>query len=248
MQFDVVSLFPEMFRALTDSGVSGRAFDQGLCQVRHWNPRTYTSDRHRTVDDRPYGGGPGMVMMYPPLNATFEAIAETRQAEMDRPYTVYLSPQGRPLTQSRLQALAERPQLTLLCGRYEGVDERVMTRWVDEEIAIGDFVVSGGELPAMMLMDGLIRLLPGALGHAQSAQEDSFSDGLLDCPHYTRPAEIDGMTVPSVLQSGDHARIAQWRHQQKLIRTQAKRPDLYARYQADLTTRDNSDSTSDSQI
>ncbi|MDR9498089.1 MAG: tRNA (guanosine(37)-N1)-methyltransferase TrmD [Hydrogenovibrio sp.] len=246
MRFDVVSLFPEMFRALTESGVSGRAFDRALCALHHWNPRTYTQDRHRTVDDRPYGGGPGMVMMYPPLKAAFEAIAEAQPESGATPYTVYLSPQGQPLTQARLQALAERPQLTLLCGRYEGVDERVLEEYVDEEIAIGDFVVSGGELPAMMLMDGLIRLLPGALGHNQSAEQDSFSDGLLDCPHYTRPAEVDGQTVPPVLQSGDHARIAQWRQQQKLVRTQQKRPDLYARYQADLKARDNLDSTSGS--
>lgn len=227
MRFDVITLFPEMFSALIESGISKRAHHQGLYQFNAWNPRQFTKDRHKTVDDRPYGGGPGMLMMYQPLKDSVDAIASELA---QKPYVVYLSPQGKPLTQAKLEALSQQPNLTLVCGRYEGVDERFIEFCVDEEICIGDFVVSGGELPAMMLMDGVIRLLPEALGHNQSAKQDSFSDGLLDCPHYTRPVEVSGMKVPDVLQEGHHAKIEQWRHQQKLLRTQQKRPDLYATY------------------
>lgn len=231
MRFDVITLFPEMFEAITASGVSRRALQQDLYQFKSWNPRQFTSDVHHTVDDRPYGGGPGMLMMYQPLKDSVDAI---RDELGEKPYVVYLSPQGQPLTQQKLAELKEKPNLTLVCGRYEGIDERFIDSQVDEEICVGDFVVSGGELPAMMLMDGVIRLLPGALGHNQSAEQDSFSDGLLDCPHYTRPVEVDGMTVPMVLQQGNHAKIDAWRHEQKLMRTEDKRPDLYVAYLSKL--------------
>nr|Q31HX8.1 RecName: Full=tRNA (guanine-N(1)-)-methyltransferase; AltName: Full=M1G-methyltransferase; AltName: Full=tRNA [GM37] methyltransferase [Hydrogenovibrio crunogenus XCL-2] len=232
MRFDVITLFPEMFSALTESGVSRRAYQDQLYQFKTWNPRTYTTDRHKTVDDRPYGGGPGMLMMYPPLKKTVDAITDEVG---EKPYVVYLSPQGRPLTQQKLSELQSHSNVTLVCGRYEGIDERFIETVVDEEICVGDFIVSGGELPAMMLMDGMIRLIPGALGHNQSAEQDSFSDGLLDCPHYTRPVEVDGMGVPEVLQEGHHAKIEQWRHEQKLLRTKQKRPDLYTAYLAKHT-------------
>ena len=223
MRFDVITLFPEMFSALTESGVSRRAIQKELYQLNTWNPREFTHDRHKTVDDRPYGGGPGMVMMYQPLKDTLDAIKSDQQT---KPHVVYLSPQGKPLTQDRVAQLAQMDSVTLLCGRYEGIDERLLETEVDEEICIGDFIVSGGELPAMMLMDSAIRLIPGALGHTQSAEQDSFSDGLLDCPHYTRPEEINGMKVPDVLLGGNHAHIDAWRHEQKLLRTQQRRPDL----------------------
>lgn len=241
MRFDVVTLFPEMFDALTQAGVSRRAFQQGLYQLQTWNPRQFTEDKHRTVDDRPYGGGPGMLMLYQPLKDAMVAIEQSLQqmalqnadATSDlppKPYVVYLSPQGQPLTQQKVAELTQKSQITLVCGRYEGIDERFILSQVDEEICVGDFVVSGGELPAMMLMDAMIRLLPGALGHQQSSEQDSFSDGLLDCPHYTRPEVIDAMPVPAVLLEGHHAKIAAWRHEQKLIRTQQKRPDCYQAY------------------
>lgn len=223
MRFDVITLFPEMFSALTESGVSRRALQSELYQIKTWNPRTFTTDRHKTVDDRPYGGGPGMVMMYQPLKDTLDAI--TADGEV-KPHVVYLSPQGQPLTQAKVEQLMGHERVTLLCGRYEGVDERLIESSVDEEISIGDFVVSGGELPAMMLMDALVRLIPGALGHNQSAEQDSFSDGLLDCPHYTRPEEVDGMKVPTVLLEGNHAKIDAWRQAQKQARTEQRRPDI----------------------
>lgn len=223
MRFDVITLFPEMFSALTESGVSRRALQSELYQIKTWNPRQFTTDKHKTVDDRPYGGGPGMLMMYQPLKDTITAI---KSEQAVKPHVVYLSPQGQPLTQEKAEQLAQLESVTLLCGRYEGVDERLLISEVDEEISIGDFVVSGGELPAMMLMDAAIRLLPGALGHNQSAEQDSFSDGLLDCPHYTRPEVVDGMAVPNVLMEGNHAKIDAWRQAQKLERTQQRRPDL----------------------
>lgn len=223
MRFDVITLFPEMFNALTESGVSRRANQNQLYSLKTWNPREFTVDRHKTVDDRPYGGGPGMVMLYQPLKDTLSAI----ETELDeKPYVVYLSPQGQTLTQQKVVELTQYNNVTLLCGRYEGVDERLISSSVDEEISLGDFVVSGGELPAMMLMDAVIRLIPGALGHSQSAEQDSFSDGLLDCPHYTRPEVVDGMKVPSVLLEGNHAKIDAWRQAQKVERTQQRRPDL----------------------
>ncbi len=224
MQFHVITLFPEMFSALTESGVSRRALQNELYDLKTWNPREFTNDRHKTVDDRPYGGGPGMVMMYQPLKDTVDAI----QNQSDKKsHVIYLSPQGAPLTQAKAEQLAVLDNITLLCGRYEGIDERLLETEVDEEISIGDFVVSGGELPAMMLMDAVIRLIPGALGHNQSAEQDSFSDGLLDCPHYTRPEEVAGMKVPAVLLEGNHAKIDAWRQAQKEQRTQERRPDLW---------------------
>ncbi len=221
MRFDVVSLFPEMFDALR-VGVTGRALERGLAEIVLWNPRDYTHDLHRTVDDRPYGGGPGMVMMVEPLRA---ALAEAKTAAPDSK-VVYLSPQGRRFDQATARSLADEPGLVLLAGRYEGIDERLIEAYVDDEVSIGDYVLSGGELPAMVLMDAVIRLLPGALGHADSAEQDSYVDGLLDCPHYTRPEEIEGRTVPEVLKSGNHELIRRWRLQQSLGRTWLRRPDL----------------------
>lgn len=228
MKFNVITLFPEMFSALTESGVSRRALQNELYDIRAWNPRDFTHDRHKTVDDRPYGGGPGMVMMYQPLKDTLNAIEDNSES---KPHVIYLSPQGAPLTQQKVSELAQLENIVLLCGRYEGIDERLLESMVDEEVSVGDFVVSGGELPAMMLMDAVIRLIPGALGHNQSAEQDSFSDGLLDCPHYTRPEEVDGMRVPSVLLEGNHARIEAWREQQKQLRTAQRRPDLWHKLQ-----------------
>ncbi|AMP01104.1 tRNA (guanine(37)-N(1))-methyltransferase [Collimonas arenae] len=227
MQFDVVTLFPEMFAALTQSGVTRRAFEQKKCELAMWNPRDFTTDNHRTVDDRPYGGGPGMVMLAKPLEAAIDA-AKARQLKLELPVpkVVYLSPQGGPLTHQRVMQLTAEPGLVLLCGRYEAVDQRLLDRCVDEEISLGDFVLSGGELPAMALMDAVIRQLPGVLNDGASAVEDSFVNGLLDCPHYTRPEVYEGMTVPPVLMGGHHAEIEKWRRQQMLLATASKRPDL----------------------
>ena len=227
MQFDVVTLFPEMFAALTQSGVTRRAFEQGKCGLSLWNPRDFTTDNHRTVDDRPYGGGPGMVMMARPLEATINA-AKQRQTDLGlaAPRVVFMSPQGRPLTHARVTQLKAEPGLVILCGRYEAVDQRLLDRCVDEEISVGDFVLSGGELPAMALMDAVIRLLPGVLNTEASAIEDSFVNGLLDSPHYTRPEMYEGMAVPPVLMGGNHAEIVKWRRQRMLEATATKRPDL----------------------
>lgn len=227
MQVDVVTLFPEMFGAVTQSGVTRRALEQGLWSFHAWNPRDFTQDNYRRVDDRPFGGGPGMVMLPEPLEKALDAARRRQSAAgVESPRVLYLSPQGAPLTHARAQALAALPGLVLLCGRYEGVDERVIERQVDEEVSIGDYVLSGGELPAMVLMDALVRLLPGALNDAQSASEDSFATGLLDCPHYTRPEEYQGLRVPEVLLSGNHALIARWRLKQALGRTWKRRPEL----------------------
>ena len=227
MQFDVVTLFPEMFAALTQSGVTRRAFEQNKCGLSLWNPRDFTTDNHRTVDDRPYGGGPGMVMMARPLEATITA-AKQRQLDLGlaAPRVVFMSPQGRPLTHARVTQLKAEPGLVILCGRYEAVDQRLLDRCVDEEISMGDFVLSGGELPAMALMDAVIRLLPGVLNTEASAIEDSFVNGLLDSPHYTRPETYEGMAVPPVLMGGNHAEIVKWRRQRMLEATATKRPDL----------------------
>ncbi|MGG7606780.1 tRNA (guanosine(37)-N1)-methyltransferase TrmD [Massilia sp. BKSP1R2A-1] len=227
MQFDVVSLFPEMFVALTGSGVTRRAIEQKRWGLTIWNPRDFTQDRHRTVDDRPYGGGPGMVMLAKPLEATI-AAARQRQVELGlpAPRVVFMSPQGKPLTHERAMALKNEPGLVILCGRYEAVDQRLLDRCVDEEISIGDFVLSGGELPAMALMDAVVRLLPGVLGDEASAVEDSFVNGLLDSPHYTRPEVYEGEAVPPVLMGGNHAEIVKWRRQRMLEATWKKRPEL----------------------
>lgn len=237
LNFYVISLFPELFSAVRDSGVTGRAHQKGIWACHCVNPRDQVHDVHNTVDDRPFGGGPGMVMMYQPLKDALGQITSSIENSANVK-VIYLSPQGRPLTQAKVAELAQWQHLVLLCGRYEGVDERFIQAHVDEEITVGDFVVSGGELPAMMLMDAVVRLLPGALGHQASAVEDSFSDGLLDCPHYTRPALIDGMAVPAVLQSGNHAEIAKWRRQQKLARTALRRPDLLAQLALTKTEQD----------
>lgn len=223
MWIGAVSLFPEMFGAVTDVGVTGRAVRDGLLAFRAWNPREFTHDRHRTVDDRPYGGGPGMLMKIQPLR---DAIHAARAAAPDRPCVVYLSPQGEPLTQAVVQSLASEQSLILVAGRYEGIDERLISAEVDREVSLGDFVLSGGELAAMAVMDAITRLIPGALGHALSAEQDSFADGLLDCPHYTRPEVYEGRVVPEVLLGGHHQQIRRWRLKQSLKRTRERRPDL----------------------
>jgi len=222
MQIGVITLFPEMFDAVIDYGISSRAVDNGLLQLTCWNPRTFTSDRHQTVDDRPYGGGPGMVMKIGPLRA---AIAEAR-AQLPQAKVIYLSPQGRRFDQRGAVELAQCEQLIFIAGRYEGIDERVIEIEVDEEWSIGDYVLSGGELAAMVMIDAVTRLLPGALGDEQSAQQDSFTDGLLDCPHYTRPEEYEGRRVPDVLTGGNHELIRRWRLKQALGRTWLRRPEL----------------------
>ncbi|WOT04325.1 tRNA (guanosine(37)-N1)-methyltransferase TrmD [Shewanella youngdeokensis] len=223
MWLGVVTLFPEMFRAVTDFGVTGRAVSKGLLEMQTWNPRDFTHDKHKTVDDRPYGGGPGMLMMVQPLR---DAIHAAKAAAGKDVKVIYLSPQGRKLTQQGVEELATSSSLVLVCGRYEGIDERIIQTEVDEEWSIGDYVLSGGELPAMTLIDSVSRLVPGVLGKKASAEQDSFSDGLLDCPHYTRPESMDGLDVPAVLLSGNHEHIRRWRLQQSLSRTLLRRPEL----------------------
>lgn len=225
----LITLFPEMFQAITDFGVVGRAIKNGLVTTHCVNPREFTSDRHKTVDDRPYGGGPGMLMMVQPLVDAIQAAKEKASKDGLTPKVVYLSPQGQLLDQNRVQEFVSEPGLILLSGRYEGIDERLIEHHVDAEISIGDYVLSGGELPAMVLMDAVIRQLPGVLGHSQSAQLDSFSNGLLDHPHFTRPEVYAGKKVPQVLLSGNHEKIARWRLQQSLGRTYERRPDLLAK-------------------
>ena len=232
MIFDVITLFPQMFDALTQYGITRRAAEQGRYVLRTWNPRDFTSDNHRTVDDRPYGGGPGMVMLAEPLAAAINAArARQKAGGVIRSRVVYLSPQGKLLTHAVVKELAALPEdgLILLTGRYEGIDERLISQMVDEEISIGDYVLSGGELAAMVLMDALVRQLPGVLGDADSAEQDSFVQGLLDCPHYTRPEVFNGEAVPPVLLSGNHADIQRWRLSQSLGRTWLRRPELLAR-------------------
>lgn len=222
MRFDVITLFPDMVDAVMGHGVLGRAAEQGLVELVTWNPRDYATDRHRTVDDRPYGGGPGMVMKVEPLRAAIQAA----RAAGEPASVVYLTPEGQKLNGAEVAALADRGRIILLCGRYEGIDQRLIELEVDQEISIGDYVVSGGELPAMVMMDAVARLLPGVLGHADSAAQDAFAEGLLDCPHYTRPEVVAGQGVPDVLLSGDHQAVARWRHREALGRTWRKRPDL----------------------
>ncbi|CAL60824.1 tRNA (guanine-N(1)-)-methyltransferase) (M1G-methyltransferase) (tRNA [GM37] methyltransferase) [Herminiimonas arsenicoxydans] len=233
MQFDVVTLFPEMFTAITQSGITRRAFEQKKCELALWNPRDFTSDRHRTVDDRPYGGGPGMVMMVKPLEAAvLEAKKRQIATDLPTPRVIYLSPQGKALTHERVMQLTAEPGLVLLCGRYEAVDQRFLDVCVDEEISLGDFVLSGGELPAMALMDAVIRQLPGVLHDDASAVEDSFVNGLLDCPHYTRPEVYEGVAVPAVLMGGHHVEIEKWRRERALEATAKKRPDMIVKARA----------------
>ena len=223
IRFDVVTLFPEMFAAISASGITARALQRGLWRLEAWNPRDFTDDAYRSVDDRPYGGGPGMVMLADPLERALDAV----QAAGGGPVT-YLSPQGRRLDHAKVVELAGREAVTLLCGRYEGVDERLLRRRVDEELSLGDFVLTGGELAAMAVIDAVVRQLPGALGDEESAVEESFADGLLDCPQYTRPEVYAGEQVPDVLLSGHHANIRRWRLKQSLGRTWLRRPELIA--------------------
>jgi tRNA (guanine37-N1)-methyltransferase len=222
VRIDVITLFPEMVEQVIKYGVVGRAADQNLLDLECWNPRDYTLDKHRTVDDRPYGGGPGMLMKVQPLEETIQAVRQKNpQAQL-----VYLSPQGKPVDQDTLAKQVDAGSVIFLCGRYEGIDERLVQQEVDQEWSIGDYVISGGELAAMVCIDAMTRLLPGALGHEQSAQQDSFSDGLLDYPHYTRPEEYKGIKVPEVLMNGNHRHIEDWRERQSLGRTWQRRPDL----------------------
>ena len=230
MKIALITLFPEMFEALTDYGISGRAVNQGLLELSSFNPRDYTDDPHSVVDDRPYGGGPGMVMMVEPLRKAISAARDWIQGE---PLVVYLSPQGKALQQTAVNQFATHQSLILIAGRYEGIDERLIELEVDQEWSIGDYVLSGGELPAMVFIDALIRQLPGALGHKDSASQDSFAEGILDCPHYTRPDTYEGLDVPEVLLSGNHEKIRQWRLKQSLLRTKQRRPDLLDRLELD---------------
>ena len=223
MRFDVITLFPDYFRQCLQVGVVGRAFERGLAGLHVWNPRDFAHDNYRRIDERPFGGGPGMVMMADPLMECLDAVA---QADDGPAHTVYLSPQGQPFTQAKARELAGRPRLILLAGRYEGVDQRFVDTHIDEEISLGDYVLSGGELPAATVIDAVVRLLDGVLNDADSAIQDSFEDGLLDCPHYTRSETLGTVGVPEVLLSGNHALIARWRRKQSLGRTWLKRPDL----------------------
>jgi len=234
IRFDGVTLFPEMFEAVTHSGITRRALEEGHWHWQAWNPRDFADNAWRRVDDRPFGGGPGMVMQAAPLEKAIAAArVAQREAGIAASRVIYLSPQGAPLTHERVMRLAEGGEgLILLCGRYEGIDERLIERCVDEEISIGDFVLSGGELPAMVLIDAVVRQLPGVLGDAASAVEDSFVTGLLDCPHYTRPEVYEGQGVPDALMSGDHKRIRRWRLKQSLLRTRRRRPELFAEWLA----------------
>lgn len=231
-RIDVITLFPDWIEQLKTLGVTGRALAEDRVALHCWNPRDYADGVHRSVDDRPYGGGPGMVMRPEPLS---QAIVAAKQAGEPTPVSL-LSPQGRVLDQAAVRTLAQRPRLILVCGRYEGIDERVVDRHIDEEWSVGDFVLSGGEPAAAVLIDAVLRLVPNVLGHADSAGQDSFSDGLLDCPHFTRPEQWQDQAVPAVLLSGDHARIAEWRRAQGLRRTLARRPDLLT--EADLSAED----------
>ena len=226
--FDIVTLFPEMFDAITKFGITSRAKQQAIYDMRFWNPRDFTNDNHKTVDDRPYGGGPGMVMLAEPLEQAIMS-AKLKQAEENRvSWVIHLSPAGKSLTHEKVIELSRKRSLILLTSRYEGVDQRLIDAQVDEEISIGDYVLSGGELPAMTLIDTIVRQLPGSLGDSESAVEDSFVDGLLDCPHYTRPEKYKGVSVPEILLSGNHAKIKQWRLKMSLKRTRDQRPDLLA--------------------
>jgi len=230
IHFDAVTLFPEMFDAITRSGVTRRAFESGLYELVLWNPRDFSTNTYRSVDDRPYGGGPGMVMMSEPLEKALKAARQRqRSTGVKETKVVYFSPQGRLLDHQLVVELGRQEGLILLAGRYEGVDERLLPRQVDYEVSIGDYVLSGGELPAMALMDAVIRRIPGVLGDAESAEQDSFVDGLLDHPHYTRPEVYEGVSVPAVLMSGNHAEIKRWRLKQSLGRTWSRRPELLAR-------------------
>jgi tRNA (guanine37-N1)-methyltransferase len=231
MWIGVISLFPEMFDAITEYGVTGRAIRSGLIEFHKWNPRDFTHDRHRTVDDRPYGGGPGMLMMVQPLRDAIKSARKAAEVNGRKAKVIYLSPQGRKLDQVGVSELAQDDSLIFIAGRYEGIDERLIESDIDEEWSVGDYILSGGELPAMNVIDAVARLVPGVLGHKESAEQDSFSNGLLDCPHYTRPEVLttsngDEMSVPKVLLSGNHEHIRLWRQEQSLMRTWTRRPEL----------------------
>ncbi|MEE9330617.1 MAG: tRNA (guanosine(37)-N1)-methyltransferase TrmD [Methylophilaceae bacterium] len=228
MIFDVITLFPETFAAITEHGITARAFENKIVDLQCWNPREFTTDNHKTVDDRPYGGGPGMVMLVAPLEKTILAVKEKQRKQGVTSKVIHLSPSGVPLTHKKVTELSQEEGLILLTSRYEGVDQRLLDGHVDEEISIGDYVLSGGELPAMVLMDAVIRHLPGVLGDAESAVQDSFVNGLLDYSHYTRPEQYKDSKVPEVLLSGNHEKIRQWRLKQSLALTRVKRPDLLA--------------------
>ncbi|HVL56175.1 MAG TPA: tRNA (guanosine(37)-N1)-methyltransferase TrmD [Burkholderiaceae bacterium] len=234
MEFEVVTIFPEMVETAARFGVTGRALERGIWRLRTWNPRDFTEDAYRSIDDRPYGGGPGMVMLAEPLDRCLGEIAAARSAAGAPPApVVHLTPSGAPLTQARVAQWAGAPALTLLCGRYEAVDQRLIDARVDEEVSIGDFVVSGGELPALLLIDAVTRLLPGVMQHESSVRQDSFGEALLDWPHFTRPETFGGVPVPPVLLSGHHQRIARWRREQALRLTAHRRPDLIERARAE---------------
>jgi tRNA (guanine37-N1)-methyltransferase len=227
MHFDVVTLFPEMLEAIARHGITRRALEEKVFELKAWDPRDFTTDNYRRVDDRPYGGGPGMVMLAEPLQDCIDAaISRQREAGVERPTVLLMSPQGERLTEALVKELAGQAGLVVIAGRYEGVDERLVKRSVDREISIGDYVTSGGELPAMVMIDCIVRRLPGSLNDAESASQDSFSAGLLDWPHYTRPEEWKGARVPEVLMSGNHAAIERWRRKQALGRTWDRRSDL----------------------
>jgi tRNA (guanine37-N1)-methyltransferase len=244
MRFDVITLFPELFEPFLASGVTRRAYATGQVQVRLWSLRDHAEGNYRRVDDRPFGGGPGMVMMAEPLAKAIQHAKQlAEQAGAVHVPVVYMSPQGKTLNEPAVQQFVEYDGLIVLCGRYEGVDERLLNNYVDEEISIGDFVVSGGELPAMMLMDSVLRQIDGVLGHQDSAAQDSFANGLLDCPHYTRPESFEDMHVPEVLLSGNHAKIAKWREQQSVLRTTQRRPDLLAALKQEASELGNSEPT-----
>jgi tRNA (guanine37-N1)-methyltransferase len=230
MQIDAITLFPEMFEAISQYGITRRALEEKIWSLNTWNPRDFTENAYRTIDDRPYGGGPGMVMLAQPLERAISAAkASQQQAGVEEPWVIHLSPQGAPLNHAMVMNLSKRSGFIVLASRYEGVDQRLIQRCVDQEVSVGDFVVSGGELPAMMLMDAVLRQLPGVLGDADSAVQESFVEGVLDCPHYTRPEVYEGERVPPVLMSGNHADIQRWRKMQSLGRTWLRRPDLLDR-------------------
>lgn len=235
MRIDIVTLFPEMFQGPLDSSILGRARERGLLSVHLWNIRDFADDKHKVVDDAPYGGGPGMILKAPPVYRAVETIWALEGEGGRRPWTIAMSPQGTPLQQAKVARLAQESRLVIICGHYEGMDERVY-RLADEEISIGDYILTGGELPAMVVVDAIARLIPGVLGEDASAREDSFSDGLLEYPQYTRPVEFRGMRVPEVLLSGDHERIRRWRRKQSLRRTLERRPDLL--FKANLSDED----------
>lgn len=238
LRFDVITLFPEMFAAVTGFGISRRALERGLWQLECWNPRTWADNAYGSVDDRPFGGGPGMVMQAQPLEDVIGAAKFARGvAGVNAGPVIYLSPQGKPLSHPKVAELAAGSGAILLCGRYEGIDERLVARCVDEEVSLGDFVLSGGELAALALIDACVRQLPGALNDAGSAVEDSFVDGLLDCPHFTRPEVYEGLPVPEVLLSGHHENIRRWRLKQSLLRTRERRPELFAKWLAQKNAR-----------